>query len=338
VVTTNPFTDVKLLRFPEVIAEWMRTGKTSGPIALDMDLTNKCPHNCPACPGEWRNDPNAELSTAEAIDYIHQFAEMGMRAVSFGGGGDPLAHPECLSIIETTKRLGLHVGVITNAAALSDKGATRLKVCADWIRVSLDAGTPETFASIHGVSASQFAYILGRIKLLAEVEGTATIGVGFLTNTLTQGEMIEAARLVKECGADYIQYRPFNYDLTDVSGTIHEAEKLYADDEFRVLASWPKYREMHEGYSKPYNKCHFPHFGTVLTAKGEMHVCCDMRCPAGSIGSLRENTARELWENASRLDVLGSLDVSKCPPLCRGNVHNLILDRIAGPVTHEVFL
>lgn len=337
-VTTNPFTDVKLLRFPEVIAEWMRTGTTSAPIVLDIDLTNNCPHNCPACPGEWRNDPSAELSTAEAIDYIHQFAEMGTKAVSFTGGGDPLAHPECLSIIETTKRLGLHVGIITNAAALSDRGAVRLKSCADWIRVSLDAGTPEMFAHIHGVSAQQFAYVLGRVKQLAEADGAATVGVGFLTNTETQSEMSTAAGLVKKCGADYIQYRPFNHDLTDVSAIIHDIERLYADDTFRVLASWPKYREMCEGYSKPYKQCHFPHFDTVVTAKGNMHVCCDMRCPAGLIGSLRENSARELWNSATRLSLLDSLDITQCPPLCRGNVHNLLLDRISGPVTHEVFL
>ena len=336
----NPFVGNKHARFPERVAEWMRIGETRAPIVVDFDLTNRCPHNCPACPGEWRSDPTAQMSYDDAIDWLWQFAAMDCKAVSFGGGGDPLAHPECVEIIEAARDLGMSVGIITNGAIMSDSQAKRLSMIASWIRVSLDARGPDRWAEIHGVKPDQFDQVLRNIERLAHVKARrAVIGVGFLTNKDSIEEIVPAANLARDLGADYIQYRPFNYDQFDARPQINEASARYATDNFAVLASIPKYGLMGtEKWQKPYKRCHFHHFGAVVTAHGNMHICCDLKSSFGKYGSLKENRVEELWHSREKRDVAAAIDVSKCPPFCRGNCHNLYLDSIIEPITHEEFL
>ncbi len=328
----------KLLRFPERLGEWMRTGRTSGPIVADFYLTNRCPHNCPACPGEWRNDPSAEMSFEDARRWLLEFAAIGTKAVSFSGGGDPLAHPRAVELMDVARRAGMSVGVITNAACLSESKASDLTEIATWVRVSLDAATGETFAKVHGVPEKHFGTILDNIRLLTDASEDCIIGVGFLTSATLADEIVPAAKLARELGADYIQYRPYNYDMYDPTEEITEAKVGYETDDFKVLASWPKYREMSEGYVKPYERCMVHHFSAVVTAHGNMVICCDHKTEDGFCGSLKEFPLSYLWNSGIRDQVVSRIDLSRCPPLCRGNTHNILLDVLGKNVTHEEFL
>jgi MoaA/NifB/PqqE/SkfB family radical SAM enzyme len=333
----NPFVGNKLLRFPEKIAEWMKFGTTSGPLVVDFDLTNKCPHNCPKCPGEWRSDPDAEVSFDEAVDWLKQFRDLGAKAVSFGGGGDPMAHTYAVNIIEAAHSMGLSVGVITNGAILPREDARRLCKLCSWIRFSIDACEPESFASIHGVSPKHFNTVIGNVKYITQLpQRKAVIGAAFLTDATT--DIDGCAELASTLGVDYVQFRPFNFDMADVREQIASAKQKYETESFKVLASMPKYELMGKDYTKPYDFCHFVHFGTVCTAKGELHTCCDMRCESGCFGSLREKSLAELWVSDARRRVASAIDTGKCPPLCRANASNILLDSISRPITHEEFL
>lgn len=333
----NPFSGDKLLRFPERIAEWMRTGKTSGPIVIDMDLTNRCPHNCPACPGEWRHDPTAEMSKSMAERILAQFRDIGTLAVSFGGGGDPLAHPHAIEIFEMARDMGYSVGVITNGAVMRPGYADRLATCVSWVRVSLDAATAKMHSRVHGVPEAHFARVCGNIiKLASAKKDSCVVGIGFLTSEQATYEIIDAAKLARTLGVDYIQYRPFNHDDYNPRSEIEIASQLYDTDTFKVMASWPKYDLI--PYVKDYNRCLWPSFGAVVTAHGHLHLCCDMRCSAGMVADLNKENVADVW-NSGRMQMLAEgVDLGKCPALCRGNNYNITLNRIANPITHEEFL
>lgn len=337
----NPFAHYKLLRHPERIAEWLRCGR-SRPIVVDFALTNRCPHRCPACPGEWRNDPKAHWDADAAIETIGDLGALGALAVSFGGGGEPLAHPECVDVFEATKALGLSVGIITNGAILRKGWAERICKVASWVRVSVDAATPETFGRIHGVPENRFDTILDNIRELVAVRRRETpIGFAFLTGADTVSEIEPAAKLAASLGVDYIQFRPFNHDQTDVSTEIAHA-KQFDRNGFRVLSSGPKYELIKAGriWRKPYTQCAWARagFDAVLTASGDLQVCCDHRGPEGRIGSVLQENLKDLWYSRKREEVLDRLGVSTCPPMCRGNSHNLLLTQVAHPLTHEEFV
>ena len=95
---------------------------------------------------------------------------------------------------------------------------------------------------------------------------------------------------------------------------------------------------MKTAWQKPYKLCRMHHFGTVVTAEAHMHFCCDLRGSDGYIGNLRESSVRELWDSSRREQVSCGIDLTKCPPFCRGNAINLFLDSFAKPISHEEFL
>ncbi len=334
----NPFSGDKLLRFPEKIAEFQRYGKTSGPISLELNITNHCPHNCPACPGEWRSDPDAEMSYEKAIDLLVQFRELGTLSASFCGGGEPMAHPRAVDIFESAKRMGYSVGVITNGAIMTDALAERMGCCCDWVRISLDAATPETFSRVHGVPPEHFGRVKDNIKRLVSFKKSCVVGVAFLTNEASVKEIVPAAELVSKLRADYIQYRPFNFDTYNPTDEILETKKLYETDVFKVLATWPKYELMAEGYEKPYKLCHIPYFASVVNPKCDIQVCCDLKTTPLVIANIDKRKVKEVWDSGDIESAISRIDLAKCPPTCRSNAHNILLERILCKITHEEFL
>lgn len=332
----NPFVANKLLRFPGKLAEWMKQGTTDGPIGVDLDLTNRCPHDCPLCPGEWKQSPGAQLTADEALDYLRQFRELGTRGVNFAGGGEPLAHPQAEQIICAAADMGFSVGVMTNGSCLTNHKMLAQK-CA-WIRVSLDAATPERHSVVHGVPKSEFGKVSDNVRRLAATEHRAVIGVSMLTEATNRHEIHNMAAYAKSLGVDYVQFRPFNHDQTDVSEDLKQAVIEYNDDAFKVYWAAMKYELMGKGYTKLYDKCHAHHFWSVVNADAHLQLCCDCREPEFRLGNLREQTLREIWYSKRRREVYESVDVHRCVPLCRFNQHNLVLDKLSEPILHEAHL
>jgi radical SAM superfamily enzyme YgiQ (UPF0313 family)/MoaA/NifB/PqqE/SkfB family radical SAM enzyme len=130
-----------------------------GPDFLHIDLTNKCNNDCIGC---WCNSPllgnkkigeidkNKTLSYDLLKDLIKEARNLGTRRVAFGGGGEPMMHPDFLSIINYAKMNGLECYVSTNFS-LADREILdkliRLRLAE--VAVSVWAATEETYCLVH---------------------------------------------------------------------------------------------------------------------------------------------------------------------------------------------
>jgi len=92
-----------------------------------------------------------------------------------------------------------------------DIAETLINSCT-WIRISVDAATPEVYQKVHGMGEKIFNKTLNNLKMLVKkkkrLKSAVTIGVGFLTCEYTKRDMRRAAKLFKEIGVDYLQFRP----------------------------------------------------------------------------------------------------------------------------------
>ena len=81
---------------------------------------------------------------------LTELAGRGLRSVIVIGGGEPTVDPNFEVLIRHMKSLGLKVGVVTNGSML-DKILAVADVLEpeDWVRLSLDSGTNETFVAMH---------------------------------------------------------------------------------------------------------------------------------------------------------------------------------------------
>ncbi|MBF0232540.1 MAG: radical SAM protein [Desulfamplus sp.] len=350
-VNVGQFSSSKILKHLDRVNEWMR-GDNPPPITVEIDMTNVCNHACPECvAGFVRTFDKSFLSSRLAERIIKELAEFGIRGLIFTGGGEPLCHKNTIDMVSLAQSLGLDVGFITNGQLLNDDiNRVLLEKCV-WIRVSLDAATPETFSKVHGVPLESFVKVLDNIRRLAQMKqqlkSNTTVGVGFLTDHDTVEEMEPAAALCRDLQVDYLQYRPMQihkkekieYRLTDVTDRIKRCF-CYGSTTYNILYSKHKYDMMKEkNYGRYYNKCYGQQFATVITATGKMYICCHLRgYDKYEIGDLSQQSFQEIWNSIQRREVFQNVDFEDCIPLCRDNTFNQILWDIKSPVNHVNFL
>jgi sulfatase maturation enzyme AslB (radical SAM superfamily) len=163
--------------------------------------------------------------------------------------------------------------------------------------------------------------------------------------------MYQAAEIARDCGADYIQYRPYYLapwfggpESMDIAAFRHELEKCryLASESFAVLHSADKFERMAANdFSRGYERCHGQQFCGVVTATGDVALCCLHRGHAAlNLGNIMESDFKTIWNGERRRQVLEKLNIEKhCPPLCRcDGINEKIEAMLTATPTHPEFL
>lgn len=345
------FSSDKILKHLDRVHEWLQ-GRNPAPITVELDMTNICNHKCPECVVNYfRVADNSFLSAQLAKSIILQLAKNKIRGLIFTGGGEPLCNRYTLDMVELAKSKGLDLGFITNGSLINKKSAEIILRNCTWLRISLDAASPEIFKLTHGLDGKAFYNIIDKIGLLVKmkhkIKSNCIIGVGFLTSDVSVLDMEKVTILTRELDADYLQFRPmqihrggkFDYYWTDVQDKISECLK-YSGNGFQVLYSQHKYEMAKDPqFGRYYQKCYGQQFATVISASAKMYVCCHTRgYEKYCIGDLTQKSFREIWSSKKRKAIINRIDFCDCIPLCRDNTFNQILWNIKQPREHVNFL
>jgi MoaA/NifB/PqqE/SkfB family radical SAM enzyme len=334
------------------IIEWQETG-LSRPITYELDMTNVCNNRCSFCFGFYDGKDRSSLSVAEAKDIVRQVKDFGGKAVTFTGGGDPLCNPATIEAVGLARRIGLDVGFISNGLSLDERAAEVLVDSCTWIRISLDAGTPEVYRVTHGLNGATFNRVVANIKMLVrkkkERKSNATIGTGFITFPAVTADMVPFVRVSRDAGVDYAQFRPLlkEFSREEINHrpdtrTLKAVEKCLSLSQkgFNVLCSIHKYGNMKSNrIERGFKTCYGHHFAAVIAANKKMYLCCHMRGREKyCIGDLGKSSLKEIWCSRRRRDVYQRIHFKDCPLFCRCDGFNHILWDISQPILHENFL
>ncbi len=335
----NPFVSDKILYHPERIAEFIKKG-TTRPITWELDLTNRCNHNCPQCAGG--RDNTDTLSQKEAEMYIHQIANLDGKAITFSGGGEPLLAPFATEAVQLARKFGMDVALITNGSLIKQVDYESLVENCTWIRISLDASTEEMFKQTHGCNDKTFRDTLDGINKLVlckqeiksfNMDPGCSIGVAFLTSEKTKADMLYFTKLCKHLEVDYVQFRPFHFDQAPIDKELKECLEEETP-QFKVLSSENKYRNF--GEARPYPTCYGHHFAGVINVH-EVYLCCHLRGnPKYKLGDLREQPLKMIWDSKKRKDIYKNIDYSDCVPVCRCDPFNRWLCQLRDKVPAHV--
>ncbi len=331
----------KILHHIDKVHNFMFADQTL--VVTELDLTNRCNNNCPACVGVKEN--GAQLTWEEIQMIVKGLKNLGNRGIIVSGGGEPLLHPDFIRTLDLIKRSGMEIGLNSNGLALDREKAEAIAEYCTYFRISLDAGSPEMYKQTHGMPAESFYKILDNIKLMAEVKAQKNSPVSFTTGFLTGAETIQDmeafVRISKENGAGAAQFRPFTGDSTDISGEYKRLKEKYEDANFKVLASLQKYCKFEDIAPRTYNRCRGMFFSTVVTADAKMFACLHHRQdPDFLIGDMRGEgkTLEEVWGSYKKWMVYEKIDVSLCPPFCRNDSFNGVLAELDKDVAHKEFM
>ena len=334
----------KIFYHPDKIKDY-KDGKRPFPTTVEIDLTNNCNHKCSFCfyADSIGRGGMPTLDTKVIKARIKEMKQLGVRGISFTGGGEPMLHPDFLDIVKFSKKHGLDVGLITNGSAINQKKVEDLNRNLTWIRISMAGGDPESYQKVQGVD--QFQKVIENIKLLNDEKkiqkGKLNIGVRILITPSNINSLSGLAAKFKDIKINYIQVAPDQY--TNDKGKFWYSEenqkkfKTFEEDlkllNIKLLTS--NYVWGQDKLDFP-QKCYAHFFQLALCAEGDLIFCKNARGEKKFIiGNIYKNTLKEIWSSKTNKELESWVKPNNCGLYCKHIDMNNSMERIINPTIDD---
>lgn len=321
----------------------LREGRQMPPIHLQIIPTNKCNQRCSFCAyrdKDYSNSQNFderdEIPSYKLLALVNSAHSLGVRAVEITGGGEPMLHPAFPELCYELKELGMDFGVVTNGSCLNGKGMEAL-VGASWVRFSLDAARPETYAKLRGSFPDTLGVVRRKIKDLRNRSPKTIVGVGFVVTAENWKEVLAAAVNAKEDGAHNVRISAifqtqgesyFNQFYQHARDLCRECMSL-ADENFAVFNMFGDRVSDLRQQSPSHCFCGIQHLVSYLGADQNLYRCCVLAYnQRGLLGSVKKQSLQQAWEGAGQK--LADFDARECP-LCMFNQKNATIRYAINP-------
>lgn len=339
------------------VASWQK-GETTYPIYAEISASRSCNQRCVFCALDFRGYEPKTLDSEILKTRLTEMGGLGLKSVMYGGEGEPLLHKNIVDIIRHTKQVaGIDVALTTNGVLLRPSMAEAIMPQMEWIKVSINAGTAETYAMIHSTKKEDFTRVIDNLreanKLRVSNGYKIALGVQMLLLPENAGEACGLAALAKEIGMDYLVIKPYSQhpqsnttrykgvSYAGYAGLSEELDKISGNG-FSVIFRMSSMIKHDEG-AKSYSECHALPFMSYIDADGGVWGCNDFlgdeRFYYGNIG---ENSFREIWEGPLRARsmewVRKEMDLSRCRVNCRLDEVNKYLWSLKHPPQHVNFI
>ena len=280
------------------------------PISINLDLTSACNYSCPFCVDSRLINAGKNLTLEDIKKLIDTLHSHGLLSVILIGGGEPTLHPNFEAVVEIIKSKEIQLGIVTNGSRLKkiEAIADRLEE-KDWVRISIDAATQETFRELHHPRTKLTLHqILEKAQGIKEKNSRVSMGYSYVI--VWEGvdiggkrlrpniqEMPRAAELARKFSFDYISFKPCLVRVEESQretllknvGPSKESEiakeikiqlqraREIAGDEVKVIESSnlkAMLNQETERIKTQPKRCHMQFFRTVVSPFGIYH------CPA----------------------------------------------------------
>jgi len=358
----------KIFHHFDRVQELLATGDTR-PVHMTIGLTNYCNHKCPWCYINWNQAGRlSERSGGDhtgqrvinaddrLIEAIGEARELGLKAVTIVGDGEPTLHPRFADILERLAGFGLQIGIFTNFSTPRPENIQAMARHCFFVRGSIDAGSAEVHARSHG--CSDFELVIQNVRRLLELrqgQGRPVVGVQYVTNQWNFQALPQAAEFYRDLGVDYLTIKPaYKNELNpahpdneigprDVFPFMRAAE-AFATDRYRVYAKYPQFLEVLDHATNDgryYQRCQATPLSPYLDEDGNVEMCGNLKGRGFTMGNIYRNTFREIWESDQRKACLARIDLHRCPAGCKLDPLNKVLWDASDPdenVVHPNFV
>ncbi len=284
------------------------------PLHVRVKPTNVCNHNCWYC--AYRKD-NIQLGKDMAIkdhiprekmlEIVGDFAAMGVQAVTFSGGGEPLCYPFLVETLRALADSGIRFAALTNGARLTGEAAELFAHKGTWVRVSMDGWDGPSYAKYRGVSENEFARVMRNLEAFRSLGGDCYLGVVVIVDETNAPHVYEMLAKLKDTGAHSVKVSPciLSNDGAEcnayhqpyyglVGEQIARATADFANGQFEISNG---YGEQLTTFAKSYTWCPYIQINPVIGADLNVYSCHDKayNLDNGLICSIREQSFREAW-------------------------------------------
>lgn len=327
----------------------LRGGVNPPPVHVKIVLSDLCNQDCGFCayrmssglsnelfPQGGRKNPNRMIPVEKAEEIIDDCAELGVKAIQFTGGGEPTMHPDHLALFARAQAHGISTALVTNGVNVdpTNPAVQAMK----WIRVSVDAGSPDTYSKTRRVAARHWDTVWANIEALAK-NCSGTVSVGFVVTPDNWNELSLAAGFAKDAGAANIRV-----------GAVFSAEGVghYGTNLFFIRAEIAAAKEKYSGFivdlfdrriddlkaGSPTEKlCGYQYLTTYIGGDLGVYRCCNTAYTrAGKVADLHDVRFAHLFGRP-----VDSFDARSCR-YCQFRGQNEVIAATQTMPTHAEFV
>ena len=310
---------------------------TSAQLFYEIDTNSARGLRRDAAHPERNYNPNRMIPYDKVLEILGDCDTMGVSGIQFTGGGEPTVHPSFLDVVRNTAAYKLPYALVTNGVLIGARGWAEHLGDAAWVRVSLDAGRPGTYAAIRNVPERHFADAVFAIRELAKTR--TLVGVGFVVTPENWREVLQATWIARDAGADNIRisaqfsaqnealFNDFHGECADLCAN---AETL-STDTFHVYNRFSQKMDDLRQQRPEYSWCGYQQATTYIGADLNVYRCCVLSYnERGLVGSLKGRSFADLWLSQDRMNAMMAFDARGCDR-CQFNGINRVLDYAMGP-------
>ncbi len=265
------------------------------PISISFEPTTSCNLRCPQCPSGLREfTRNTGMLKDDFFkEVIDEFAPH-LAYLTFYFQGEPYLNPKFLEMVKYASSKRIYTATSTNAHYLTPEVAKRtVESGLDRLIISIDGTTQETYSSYR--IGGKLDKVLEGAKNVAEAKQklksqTPHLIFQFLVVKANEHQIPEIKKLAKEIGIDEVRLKTVQiYDYENGNELIPEQQeysryKKGADGKYAIK-------------NKLLNHCWRMWNSCVITWDGNVVPCCFDKDASHPMGSLKEHSFKELWNN-----------------------------------------
>lgn len=355
----NPFDPAaKILANMDYVERFLRNG-ISPPILVEVDPSNTCNHACTFCISSYIHLPESKeletydksiMPTDSLLTLSEDLIKIKTKAINWTGGGEPTVNPGLKEAVQLVGKSSVKMGMFTNGTMLDkfDLFET-LSDNMSWVRISIDAGTEESYNTIRRVRpAYDWNKMSSNLKELIKVRNKSgskmDIGVGFVLTPENYTEVIEFSKFFNQFDLAYCQFKPEIVNKEREGGVqrtleffnnlkpyLTEAESILGDkfqvNDYKIT----DLEEDRDYFGRTYKKCLGSQVSPCVGADGNVYVCTNHRgYKQYSYGSIYDKSFIDIWNDISvRNNIMKVIEeeekFSNCTALCKPHESNKVL-------------
>lgn len=352
------YTKLKIFHFKEKLDSLPEnTSKIIPPVHIRIKPTNVCGHNCWYC--AYKVDDlqlgkdmvkKDYIPREKMMEIIDDIVEMGVKAVTFSGGGDPFYYPYLLDTVKKLSKTSVKFAALTNGANLCGEVAEIFANCGAWLRISIDGWDDESYSQYRGVSKGEFSKVMKNMENFKKIGGNCFLGVSVIVDRKNALHLYEFIKKIKDVGVNSVKISPCVVSndgaknneyhkpiFKNVKEQVKRAIEDFAEANFEVFDS---YHELDDKFEKDYSWCPYLQVLPVIGADMNIYPCQDKayNLDEGLIGSIKNQRFKDFW--FSDKENFLKIDPSKvCNHHCVANAKNkLVLEYLGADKGHLGFV
>lgn len=352
----TPYSSLKIFHHTDAL-EALKNKRRNAPIYIRLKPTNLCNHHCEYCTygsgdtfqkTQNRDDVNHQdmIPWDKLQEILGDMGSMGVRAITFSGGGEPLTYPHIVEAAQMAQKSGMDLSLITNGQLLSGDKAKAF-YSSKWVRISFDSPIEEKYMALRRVSAASFRQVVDNIKKFAvNKDKSCTLGINFVISKANYQQVYEAAKLLKSLGVDNVKFAAMDGNVShyhdeikdEVIEQIQRAKEDFADNNFLIFNNYQNDWKQKNPSAQTFPVCYTCKLVTVIAADQKVYFCHTRAYDSGAVvGDLHNKSFKELWyseETTQRMNKLNPM--MDCKNFCVYEERNRLIQAYLDADTEHV--